>query len=368
MSNTKDERELLSKPGDTILETLEEIRMTQSELAKRMGKTPSKINDLIAGKEPITTTTAFQLEKVLGIDVQFWLNREALYREKLTRLEQEEALEECIDWLKQQPVKQLKETGFVKSNKVGPAMVDELLKFYAVDSPKEWETVYVHDCDSVSFRSSKAYTTALTSLTAWLRLGEIAMRRIELPEYNKEDFKNSLNEILKLVEIHPEDFAEQLQEIVRVVGVALVYTPGFPHAPLSGAARWVGGNPLIQLTDRYKFNDQFWFTFFHEAGHILLHGKKNVFIEEFDTTLTDEEKEREANDFAAEWLLPESFSKDLPAGPITERDIRIIARRYKTHPAVVLGRLQRLKKVEHYFGSGLKMKVDLTYHIKNQFQ
>ena len=368
MSNIKDERELLSKPGDTILETLDELRMSQAELAKRMGKTPPKINDLISGKEPITTTTAFQLEKVLGIDAKFWLNREALYREKLTRIEQDEALEECIDWLKQQPVKQLKETGFISSIKLGPAMVDELLKFYAVDSPKEWENVYVHDCDSVSFRSSKAYKTALTSLTAWLRLGELGMRRLELPEYNKEDFKDSLNEILKLVETHPEDFAERLQEIVKTAGVALVYTPGFPHAPLSGAARWIGGHPLIQLTDRYKFNDQFWFTFFHEAGHILLHGKKNVFIEEFDTTLSDEDKELEANDFAAGWLLPETFTKDLPAGPITERDIRKIARQYKTHPAIVLTRLQRLDKVDYYFGTGLKMKVDLTYHIKKQFE
>ena len=82
MSKLKDERELLSKPGDTILETIEHIKMSQVELAERMGKTPSKINDLISGKEPITRVTAFQLEKVLGIDAQFWLNREMLYREK----------------------------------------------------------------------------------------------------------------------------------------------------------------------------------------------------------------------------------------------------------------------------------------------
>src|ERR1700741_3310751 len=108
MINIKDERKLLSKPGDTILETLEELKMNQAELAKRMGKTPSKINDLISGKEPITITTAIQLEKILGIATQFWMNRETLYREQLTRIEQEEALEECLDWLKQQPVKELK--------------------------------------------------------------------------------------------------------------------------------------------------------------------------------------------------------------------------------------------------------------------
>ena len=99
MSKLVDERELLSKPGDTILETIEHVKMSQVELAERMGKTPSKINDLISGKEPITLTTALQLEKVLGIDAQFWLNREMLYREKLLRLEQEEAVEKYVDWL-----------------------------------------------------------------------------------------------------------------------------------------------------------------------------------------------------------------------------------------------------------------------------
>ena len=98
MTKLTDERELLSKPGDTILETVQHLRMSQVELARRMGKTASKINDLISGKEPITPKTAFQLEKVLGIDAEFWLNREMLYRQKLLRLEQKEALKNCIDW------------------------------------------------------------------------------------------------------------------------------------------------------------------------------------------------------------------------------------------------------------------------------
>ena len=89
------ERELLSPPGDTILETIEHIKMSQAELADRLGKTASKVHDLITGKEPITYNTALQLEKVLGIDAQFWLKREINYRTKLARIEQEEALEDA---------------------------------------------------------------------------------------------------------------------------------------------------------------------------------------------------------------------------------------------------------------------------------
>ena len=305
MGITKDERELLIKPGDTILETIEELRMSQVELARRMGKTASKVNDIISGKEPITISTAVQLEKVLGIDAQFWLNMETLYREKLARIEQEETLEACLGWLRQQPIKELKESGYIKTEKVGTAMVDEVLKFYAVDTPKQWENVYVEHYASTSFRKSKAYETALSSMTAWLRIGEIQMRQLNLPEYNRENFKNALSNILSIVEEHPDDFAGQLQEIVQQAGVALVYTISLPHAPISGGARWVGGRPLIQLTDRYKTNDQFWFTFFHEAGHILLHGKKDVFIEEFSGFEPDPKKEEEADAFAANHLLPD---------------------------------------------------------------
>ncbi|MBD0332246.1 MAG: HigA family addiction module antidote protein [Chitinophagaceae bacterium] len=363
----KDERELLSKPGDTILETLEHMKMSQAELAERLGKTPSKVNDIISGKEPITVNTALQLEKVLNIAAQFWLNREMIYREKLSRIEQEEALEECKDWLKQQPLKELRKCGYIKSEKADSKMVSELLQFYGVASPIQWENLYVQEYANTSFRRSPAHQSALASMAAWLRIGELEMRKIDLVAYNKEQFKIALFEIKKLVVDFPEDYATQLQEYCKAAGVAVVYTICLPKAPISGATRWIGGNPLIQLTDRYKSNDHFWFTFFHEAGHVMLHGKKEVFIEDFEGYEVDEEKEKEANDFAAKWLLPNEFLNDLPE-EITEQDIRKIARKYNTHPGIVVGRLQKLERVAPSFGAGLKHKVSLEYAIKNQFK
>ena len=358
MSKLKDERELLTKPGDTIFETIEHIKMSQVELADRMGKTPSKINDLISGKEPITVATAFQLEKVLGIDAQFWLNREMLYREKLSRIEQEEALEKCKDWLKMQPIKELKMCGYLKTEKAGPVMSEECLKFYGVAAPGQWESLYINQYVSARFRKSDAHKSSLGGLAAWLRIGEIETRKLKLNSYNKETFKQSLLEIKNLVRPHPEDFALRLQEYCLNSGVGLIYTICIPKAPISGVARWISGNPVIQLTDRYKSNDHFWFTFFHEAGHILLHGKKNVFVENLDEFEIDPQKEVEADDFANRLLLPEDIVPELPDN-ITEKDIRQIARKYNTHPAIVLGRLQHLKILPYSFGTSLKLKLVL---------
>jgi HTH-type transcriptional regulator/antitoxin HigA len=356
MSKLKDERELLSKPGDTILETLIHIKMSQAELAERMGKTPSKVNDLISGKEPITVTTAFQLEKVLGISAQFWLNREILYREKLSRLEQEEALEECKDWLKIQPIKELRECGYLKSEKIGPAMAEECLKFYGVAAPDQWQSIYIDQYVATSFRKSEAHKSTLGGMAAWLRIGEIEMRKLKLNTYSKEAFKETLIEVKDLVRNHPEDFASRLQLLCANVGVALVYTICIPKAPISGAARWIGGTPLIQLTDRYKSNDHFWFTFFHEAGHILLHGKKDVFLENLEEYVADPQKENDADQFANKSLLPNDIISEL-GEEITEKTIRQVARKYNTHPAIILGHLQHLKKLPYTFGPSLKLKV-----------
>jgi HTH-type transcriptional regulator/antitoxin HigA len=361
-TNSKIERELLTKPGDTIIETIEHLKMSQAELAERLGKTPSKVNDLISGKVPITVNTALQLEKVLGIDMQFWLNREMSYREKLARIEQEEFLEECKGWLKQQPIKELHRYGYLKSNKPSNELVEECLQFYGVASPVQWQNVYVDSYAQTSFRKSAAHTGVLASMAAWLRIGELKLRKEKLPDFNKDLFKQKLEEIKHLVQIHPDDFPSQLKILCNSAGVAVIYSHSLPKAPISGAARWVGGIPIIQITDRYKTNDQFWFTFFHEAGHILLHGKKDVFIEGFDASESSEQKEDEANGFACDWLLPDTFLDEVPT-LIDERAIRKIARIYSTHAAIVIGRLQNLKKVPHHFGSNLKLRVELDHFI-----
>lgn len=362
MSNIKDERELLTKPGDTILETLEHLRMSQAQLAERMGKKPSKINDIISGKEPITINTALQLEKVLGIDAQFWLNRESNYREKLLRIEQEEFLEQCVGWLDTQPIKELKKLGYLKSDKAGTAMVNEMLHFYGVVSPTEWEYVYVNNYASTNFRKGSAHKAALGSMAAWLRIGELELRKFQLPDFDKDKFKSCLQSVRRIAWKHPEDYGEQLKQACQESGIALVYSNSLPHAPISGATRWIGGVPIIQITDRYKSNDQFWFTFFHEAGHILLHGKKDIFLEQFEGYDNDEKKESEADHFASEWLLPSSFLDNLPEN-ITDKEIKDIARDAQIHPGIVIGRLQRLGKVLYSYGEHFKFKVDLQYFI-----
>lgn len=356
----KAERALLSSPGDDLLETIGHLKMSQAQLAERMGKTASKIHDLITGKEPVTTATALQLEKVLGVAAGFWLSREALYREKLARLEAEEQMEANLQWVRTLPLKELVRCGQLSSARPTGPLVEEVLKFFGVASPREWQKVYESEVlQRVDFRKAAKPQESVAAITAWMRVGELDLRKLALAEFDKEAFKKELDtRIRALVLDHPKDFARRLQDLCAACGVALVYTPCFPKAPISGASRWFGGHPLIQLSDRYKTNDQFWFTFYHEAGHILLHGKKELFLESEQAVKSREHKEEEANGFAARKLLPEKAIGELPDG-FNEEDIVDLARRYETHPGIVIGRVQHLGLAPYSFGNRYKEKVNL---------
>ena len=353
------ERELLSPPGDTILDTIDHYKISQAELAERLGKKPSKVHDLIKGKEPITLNTAMQLEKVLGVPASFWMNRELQYREKLARIEDEDQAEANVAWVKGMPLKELAACNQITATKPNGESVNQVLGFFGVASVDAWYKVYEQPLEELAdFRKAEAHTT-IPSLTAWLRLGELEMRKLSLPEFDKQGFRQALDTTIKgLVAGHPADFDRQLQNICQEFGLGLVFTPCFPKVPVCGATRWIGGNPLIQLTDRYKTADQFWFTFYHEAGHVCLHGKKEVFIEAERKSGSTNEKEEQANQFASRLLLPDSALDELPEG-FTENDVKLLAKTYGTHPGIIIGRLQFLKWVDYRFGSFLKKKVDL---------
>jgi Zn-dependent peptidase ImmA (M78 family) len=139
-----------------------------------------------------------------------------------------------------------------------------------------------------------------------------------------------------------------------------VYTQNLPKAPISGAARWFHNKPIIQLSGRFKTNDHFWFTFFHEAAHIILHGKKDIFLENVEGTEINKEKEEEANAFAAKLLLTENeLQQIIDAAPLNEEIIQEFSEKFRTPAGVIIGRLQHVKRVPFHFGNSFRQKMDL---------
>lgn len=354
-------KEFLCPPGVTIQETLDAIGMTQAELAERMGRPKEKINELIKGKAPLTSNTAIQLERVIGIPASFWLNMEREYRDELSIIEQKEEMLRSISWLKNFPLTFLKKIGILPITNDKATLVNALLKFFAIATPNEWERIYINNQTAVSFRISLAHTKNPGSISAWLRYCVLESSKIDLKPYNKKLFTEKLNEIRKNFNSIENNIHEYIVKTCAEAGVAVVFTPLFPQSCVSGATYWVSDRPLIQITDKYKTDDQFWFTFFHEAGHILLHGKKDIFLEGLDCDEINQEKETEANNFAAEKLINKNELRQfIDNSNFTEASIRKFSQSLKIPAGVVVGQLQYNKHIRHSYLNDLKKKISFS--------
>jgi len=349
----------VSPPGETILDIIEERDWTQAELAQRLGYTTKHVNQLIKGKVPLTDDAAIRLERVVGSTVGFWLTREAKYRERCARLDATEKFTVWIDWLEQLPVKELMSAGAIAKCRIDakskPGIVESCLRFFGVASPDEWLKHYGQM--QAAFRRSRAEQSDIGAISAWLRMGEQTAEKQDGPKYDRARFEAALDEMRTLTTLPPGEFQPRLQTLFHRAGVAFVLVPAIPKAHVSGVARWLNAHrPLIQLSLYGKTNDKFWFTLFHEAAHILLHAKekKSVFLDDPNQSGTDSVEERQANDWAGDFLIPERFVSEL-SDLRTRSAVCDFAKKIGIHPGVVVGRLQHDGLIEPSWMNDLRV-------------
>ncbi|MEA5510638.1 HigA family addiction module antitoxin [Crocosphaera sp. UHCC 0190] len=368
MSNVLENRykpDYVSPPGETIEDILEERGMTQSELAERMGRPKKTINEIIKGKAAITPETALQLELVLNIPATFWNNREQQYRDYLARKDENERLKGQIKGLKKIPYKAMIKLGWISEFQDEIEQLREIFNFFAVTSFEQWQGIWEKSL-SVDFRKSETFDIDDSALTAWLRKGQIEAAKINCAEYDANKFREILQEIRLLTIESPNIFKPKIQSLCAEAGVTFILVPQLPKTRVSGAAYWLNPNkPLIQLSLRYKTNDHFWFNFFHEAGHILLHGKRDVFLETFEQQefekqeLARQKKEEEANKFACNTLIPPNEWKDfLVSFSKTEDYIINFGNKLRISPGIILGRLQHEKVLKYTYFNDLKQQLN----------
>jgi addiction module HigA family antidote len=343
---------MVSPPGETLMEAIEMRGMTQTDLAARTGRTPKLINEIIKGKAPITADTALQLERVLGVSAEFWNNRERQYREALSRRDEGQQLADAVGWLRRFPLGAMSQLGWIRKRKDNVDQLRELLNYFGVASPKAWEDYWSQM--QVSYRKSTAFNADLHALRAWLRKGEVEGQSLECAAYDATAFRRMLGKIRALTVEEPQVFQPRLIEWCAACGVAVAFVPELPKIRASGAMRWLTPTKaLIQVNLRYKKDDHFWFTVFHEAGHMLNDSKKMLFV---DTERFEGEYEDAANRFAAEQLVPQAA---LTAFAVSKRhlskmDIVSFARRQGVAPGIVVGQLQHRKKLQYAHCNDLK--------------
>lgn len=326
-------------PGATIKETMEALGMTQRELADRTGLTVQTLNRIFKGAQPISYETANKLELVTGTPAAFWNKLEAQYREQLTKLEEKAALGESLAWLKTIPVAELIARRVIPPARDKVIILREILRFYGVSSVAAWTTIWAQP--AAAARRSSYFESSPGPTSAWLRLGQLKAREIQCAPYCKARFVEVLDQIRTFTTHDPDQFLAEMIRLCASAGVALTLVPEIKKAPWSGAAEWLTPEKaMILLNLRGKSADRFWFTFFHEASHILHDSKKGQHIDD-GKTYEDDPAERRADEYAAEMLIPRRYDDPIRAAR-SATEIRQLAFTIGVCPGIVAGRYQHL--------------------------
>ena len=343
--------DLVLPPGDTLMEVLQERGMTQAELATRTGLSTKHINQIVKGRAPITADTALLLERATGVAARVWSNLEVAYREHTSRIEEAERLKQDLEWLAGLPIKQLTLRGWLDKSDSPIGLLQGVYRFFGVADRAAWDALWHKP---TAYRKSKAFSSNPECVAAWLRIGEIEAASVECAPFDKVALNHSIRDLRALTsESDPQIWWPELVDMCASVGVAVVAEPEIKGARINGATRWLTPHKaLVQLSLRHRWSDIFWFTFFHEIGHLLLHSKKDTFINDVGT---HSGAEQEADGFASRVLIPgeyEAHLADLSSGA----DVVRFAEQLGIAPGIVVGRLQHDKRWPHNRGNDLKQR------------
>ncbi|MCY4365091.1 MAG: ImmA/IrrE family metallo-endopeptidase [Chloroflexi bacterium] len=325
-------------PGWLLAERLEIWDMSQAEFARRCGRSPKLISQIIAGEAPIEPATALQFEKVSGLDATVWLGIESAFQLHRVREMERQRNAERAEWAKQFPIAELVRRGYIRSSESWEEKVSILLAFFGVASVEAWQQK--QSSISVAYRHSTAFSSNEAALATWLRLGEISAKEVECSDYNESSFRYALKTIRGMTAAQTRITVSEATSLCQESGVVLVIVKPMPGTALSGIARWLTPRrPLIQLSARHLSDDQLWFSFFHEAAHILLHSKKDIFLhgQKDKITICDQEADQWASDF----LIPRSDWEEFLGTPnYSNSNVTTFAERQGIAPGIVVGRLQ----------------------------
>lgn len=326
-----------SPPGETIRTVLHNKGVSIDSFRHEIGLDESQVAALLAGVLPVTPALAKGLAESVGSTAQFWLERQRQYRDSLEDLAAADP--ELAEWCATFPVKKMIDSGWLPKPYSKSDVAFELLDYFDIESVEEWRAKYPTRLGIAKFRTSAVFQNDIPATLAWVRRGELLAEDIDCAKWNRESFSDNLRELKALSKIaDPKEFLPILQRQCARHGVAVVVTRCVPGCAASGATLMLAEDKaLLLLSARFLSDDQFWFSFFHEAGHLVLHGSGPHI--EHDCHSSSKE-EAEANEFAENILLEPEGRAVLKVASVTRFSIARLARKCNVSAGVIVGQLQ----------------------------
>ena len=342
---------IATPPGATIKEQLNDRKMSQKEFAARMDMSEKHISKLINGDVQLTPDVAVRLEVVLGVPAKFWNNLEAIYREKLIKVEAENKMEEDERLVKQLPYNEMAKYGWVKETRDSKERVVNLRKYFEVVELSLLENSQI---TRIACRRLAVTEKGDFALLAWAQEAKLIARDVQTEAIDIKSMIKVIPQIRKMTLLKPEEFAVQLKSLLAKCGVALVFLPHLKGSFLQGASFIDGNKIVVGLTVRGKDADKFWFSLFHELAHIVLGhiGKPNG---------TSEEDEKDADIWARDILISkEEFEKFKQKKDNSRTNICEFAKQQGIASGILVGRLQNEGCIKHSMLNDLKEHYEIV--------
>ena len=336
-------------PGESIKEQLEMRSMTQKEFALRMGISEKHISRLITGQVELTQDVALRLESVFGIEASFWNNLEAIYREKLTRIIAAEKIEEEIAIARNFPYAKMASSGWVEPTRNEYEKVQNLRRFFEVANLENQFKLHTF---SVAFRRTNLDAKHEYSWLAWVQKVKLEARKINTAKVDLKKIETLWEPMRKFTFKNSNEFLEPLTDLLAQCGIAFVVVPQIDGSYLHGGTFQNGPQIIVGMTMRNKTNDVFWFSLFHEIAHIQL-GHWN------SEEIREETMEEDANSIAANHLIdPHEYTKLIEKNEINRDRILTYSNRWGIAPGILVGRLQKEKRVPYNQLNDLKLMLE----------
>ena len=328
----------ISPPGHTMITLLEECELTIEEFAKRICRSKCITQRLLDGKYAIDIDLAKRISTVLGVSPNFWMAREHDYRASMKLPEKVSitSFDELIDTL---PLSDMKKFGWIGGAGLREDRISECMEFFGVSTLAQWQGRYESAFRDATYRRSTAYAACEISTTVWLRQGEIETHGEKVADWSQENLKLELEGFRRLTWYkRPSLFLPKLKEGLGRAGVKFAIVKSPSGCSTSGAVRILADDtPHIQLSVRYLSDDQFWFSLFHEIGHLLLHFDNMPILK---STELKEECEWEANEFASQVIVPMTHHEELFSLTASKSLIINFAKKVGVAPGLIVGQLQ----------------------------
>lgn len=304
----------------------------------------------------ITETVATSLAVSLGSTSTFWLERSRAYEEALSNRAQ--TVSGCLDTsIFDTDILSYFDHEFSKTE-YGNNDLERVLHFFAVGTSEELIRKYFEFDVEVDFHTSQTYNSETGAIAVWLRSVEQKSLMQRVPDYSESALRSAIPKMRSLVKLRqPALYFEKLKAIVNTCGIRLVYLPHPKKCPVSGVLiRRENEPPIIAVTFRYLTDDHFWFTFFHEVGHLL--DSQNCNADE-TVMLTDGEfnnRENFADEYAYRVLVPEDVEKALQNVALNKKAVIRLAVQNSLSPGIVVGQLQHMRRIPMSWMNGLKRR------------